>query len=311
MDDASLTARSLQLDLMALEVTGALREAGVPSLLLKGASFAQWLFGDGSPRPYGDCDILVAPARLDAAGEVLERLGFRHFSEYGPVEGVEDRHDQSWMRDDGLIELHFKIPGVGIPPEEAFRILFDGSSSVEIAGGMVPALGIDARALHLALHADHHGVGSESTQRDLAQALWKLSDDDWAEAVSLARRLDAEEGMSLGLRILPEGAMVADRLGLSDGVSSIDRALKQDRSTPGARGLALVLDPYAGESRRARIVGHLFPPAEHMRVESGLARRPRGGLQLAYALRLIRRAWQLPRAIVAVRRARRRMMENT
>ena len=304
MCHTSLTARSLQLDLMALEVTSALREAGTPSLLLKGASFAEWLFGDGTPRPYSDCDILVAPDRIDAAGEVLEDLGLKQFPDYGPGEGVHDSHDQAWLRDDGLLELHFKVPGIQIPAKEAWQILMSDSMAIEISGRQVPVLGLDARALHLVLHADHHGVDTPTTLRDLTRALRRLSDDDWADVATLARRMDAEEGMSLGLRLLPDGVLIADRLGLSSDVTSIDRALRQTESPPGARGLALALDPYADETRKARILSHLFPSSETMRINSTLARRPRGGLQLAYAVRLANRFWQLPRAIIAVCRAR-------
>ena len=305
MDQASLTARSLQLDLMALEVTSALGDAGTPSLLLKGASFAEWLFTDGTPRPYSDCDILVAPDRIEAAGAVLEDLGFKQFADYGPGDGVHDCHDQAWLRDDGLLELHFKVPGIQIPAKAAWQILVSDSMAIEISGRQVPVLGLDARALHLVLHADHHGVDTPTTLRDLTKALQALSDDEWADVAALARRMDAEEGMSLGLRLLPDGVLVADRLGLPSGVTSIDRALRQSKSTPGARGLALALDPYRDESRKARILSHLLPTSETMRVNSTLARRPRGGLQLAYAVRLATRFWQLPRAIIAVWQARR------
>src|SRR5207244_10725591 len=48
-----------------------------------------------------------------------------------------------------------------------------------------------------------------------------------------------------------------------------------------------------------------FPGADFMRTRSDLARRGSVGLAAAYALRLVKLTWQVPRAHLALRRARR------
>ena len=67
--------RKMRMDLAIAEVVEALREAGIPCILLKGPSTARWLYDPGELRTYIDIDLLV-PFPRNAAGAVLEQLGF-------------------------------------------------------------------------------------------------------------------------------------------------------------------------------------------------------------------------------------------
>jgi hypothetical protein len=71
-----LAAQALARNRVSAEVLDALAAAGVDAVLLKGSSFARWLYGDGEPRTWTDTDVLVAPARRDRAEAVLRDLGF-------------------------------------------------------------------------------------------------------------------------------------------------------------------------------------------------------------------------------------------
>jgi Uncharacterised nucleotidyltransferase len=73
-------ARSLYVDVVTADVTKELRARGVRSILLKGPAVAGWLYRDGTPRPYADTDLLIAPSNLAAAKVVLEDLGFESVS---------------------------------------------------------------------------------------------------------------------------------------------------------------------------------------------------------------------------------------
>src|SRR3954454_817802 len=93
-----LTAHALGRDLATAEAVEALRGVGVRSIVLKGPSIARWLYDDGSPRPYGDSDLLVSPERLGPAASALESI------EYSLV--LDDRlapsgdaHHLMWERD--------------------------------------------------------------------------------------------------------------------------------------------------------------------------------------------------------------------
>ena len=65
------TASRLALDAATADVLRAFERVGARALLLKGASIARWLYAEGEPRTYVDCDVLVAPADVAAAEEVL------------------------------------------------------------------------------------------------------------------------------------------------------------------------------------------------------------------------------------------------
>src|SRR4051794_33948695 len=52
---------TLRVDTVTAEVSSALDTAGIPNLVLKGASFNAWLHPTGPGRVYGDSDLLVAP----------------------------------------------------------------------------------------------------------------------------------------------------------------------------------------------------------------------------------------------------------
>jgi Uncharacterised nucleotidyltransferase len=51
---------SLHLDAVTTEVVLALREAGIPSVLLRGPAIARWLYEDPTERSYVDTDLLGA-----------------------------------------------------------------------------------------------------------------------------------------------------------------------------------------------------------------------------------------------------------
>ena len=56
------------------------------------------------------------------------------------------------------MDLHRSLPGVAVGEESAWRLLSADPAVVPVAGRSVPALALPGRALHVALHAAHHGV---------------------------------------------------------------------------------------------------------------------------------------------------------
>jgi len=61
---------------LTLEVQAALADAGVASLCRKGAVYERLLYDDQGLRPLGDLDLFVLPAKVEAAAERLQALGF-------------------------------------------------------------------------------------------------------------------------------------------------------------------------------------------------------------------------------------------
>src|SRR4051812_27772658 len=66
---SGVLANTLRIDWGTAEVLRTFEAGGVKSLLLKGATFARWLYTNDDPRPYGDCDLLVRPGDFERARE--------------------------------------------------------------------------------------------------------------------------------------------------------------------------------------------------------------------------------------------------
>lgn len=97
--------------LVLAPLLGALAEAGITTLLLKGSALAYDLYTEPAARSRGDSDILVAPSDLAAARRLLASLGFA----LDTGDGSSDGHSlqEIWnKRDGGLshqIDLHWQL----------------------------------------------------------------------------------------------------------------------------------------------------------------------------------------------------------
>jgi hypothetical protein len=96
--------RALALEMTLRRIVGALAEAGVPALPLKGTTLADRVHGDTGLRPTTDVDVLVHRAQVTTAVDALIALGYPRPS------------DPVWTR--GLPELHYTFLG-GEPPVRA------------------------------------------------------------------------------------------------------------------------------------------------------------------------------------------------
>jgi hypothetical protein len=300
--------RSLKVDRVTAETVPRLREAGITSILLKGASHARWLYDRPDERTYGDCDLLVSTADVDRAEAVLADAGFsrRGFESFA---GDRPRYGFPLYRGDNVsIDLHTTFIGIGVPPQRAWAVLSARVEQQTVAGQGVSVLEPIARGLVLVLHAakdggKREGRGSKAI-RDLELAVERVPIEDWRRVAELAHELDAEAAFAAGLRRIEAGAALADELQLSDRVSA-EVALRHEQPPPLAVGVDWLLYGEPG-ARGVRVaVRKVFPPPSHMRAWSPMARRGRLGLALAYVARPFWVAWKAIPAIRAVRKARR------
>lgn len=72
-----IARRSIALTAETLRLQGAFDDAGIPSLVLKGAPLAQVAYGSQALKQGRDVDIAVSPARAADAFRVLEDFGYR------------------------------------------------------------------------------------------------------------------------------------------------------------------------------------------------------------------------------------------
>ncbi len=295
------TALTLRVDSITAEVVTEMRIHGVRPLLLKGPSISSWLYRDGTPRPYGDSDLLVSPASYRKAGAVLRELGFRPLPDYW------DRDSQTWSRDPGstCVDLHRSLIGVRGPPETLWREFASNTVTLRVGNIDAEVLGPTARAVHIALHAAQHGVDAERPLQDLARALLVVDHSVWGAAAELAHRIDALPAFAAGLRLDPEGVRIGERLGLP-GVT-----LLTEPRVPVSIALEELVNEGSWSTAFRRLFRACFPPAPYMRkwsathMRAGPAALVNGtrGQWLAYLWRAIWILTRLPPAIRAIHRA--------
>jgi hypothetical protein len=300
-------AQRLRIDAATAEVMATLAAHGVESVLLKGPALARWLYRDVDTRSYVDSDLLVAPHQLEAGEQIIAGLGFSPRIDAQRMPAWWREHAGDWWRpaDGVLVDIHRTLPGVGVDPDLAWSLLTASADTVAVAGKEVPTFGLPALAVHVALHAAHHGPTWGQALEDLERALVIADDSLWQRAAALAERLDALGAFGAGLRLLPVGRDTAARLGLP-AVRSVEFELRAGTPPP---PLALGLEQFAqAEGWTVRIkmaFRKLVPPPTFMRHWWPRASESRLMLLIAYLWRPVWLLRSAPRALRAWRQARR------
>lgn len=303
--DLLITAHTLAVDGVTATVVRELREAGIPSVVLKGPTLAGWLYDDGAARYYMDSDILVPPQRFDAAETVLERLGFALKPDQAPPErGLP--HARPWVRasDRAEVDLHRTLSGVAVAPERAWDLIAPSAEPMQVGGEEVSVPERPIQALLVVLHAAQHGGDKPKPLQDLERALERVTDDEWREVLAVAWRLDAVANLTRGLRLLPAGEAVADRLGLFD-TAFIEAAIARGSFTQVALGFERLAATPGLAGKLALVARELVPAPASLRWWSPIARRGRAGLCVAYVWRPLWVAWHALPSLRAWLRARR------
>src|SRR5436305_178335 len=91
-------ASVLRIDSATAEVLRAFAADDVACLVLKGPAIARWLYDASEPRYYIDSDLLVRPADMQRAEQILEALGFaKQFDDSRMPEWWRE-HASEWLR---------------------------------------------------------------------------------------------------------------------------------------------------------------------------------------------------------------------
>jgi hypothetical protein len=292
--------QSLMIDRITVEVTQAFKAREIPSIVLKGPAIANWLYGPGEVRGYGDTDLLVPQPLWSRAQEVLRELGFVNGLEQMAHPRMESYSSDAWGRRDGDVDLHSTIYGLDADLATVWDVLSGCTVPMLIAGVELPVLAPPARAMHVALHAAQHQDGK--AVYDLEKAMAQLPEDTWWAAAEVAARLRGLPAFAAGLRLVDGGTELAERMGvarfrsryveLRSGRVPLSESLNELLGTPGVRA----------KVRFAR--AEIFPTPAFMRWWSPMARRSRGGLIAAYIWRPLYLLIRSPAAIAAVWRTR-------
>lgn len=290
-------------DRMTAELIVDIEAAGIPAILLKGPAIATWLYPGRGVRTYGDTDLLVAPEHWELAMETLASLGFE--DDLGSLghPRMESLTSHPWKRPGHSVDLHCTLWGIETTPERAWEVLSSHTTTMSVGGAEVRVLAPAARTMHVALHAAQHGYDEGKPISDLELAVDVLPDELWLEAVEVAGELDAVGNVATGLRLLPEGRELAERLGITP-QGSVD-ALLRVAHVPLASGFEELATTPGVRAKLSIVRSELVPTPDFMRWWSPLARRGPAGLAACYLWRPLYLATRAVPGLLAWRRARR------
>lgn len=120
-----------------------------------------------------DVDLLVRPPHIATLRAALSEHGWQqtgHFSTGSPFEHAENWHHETL----GHLDLHRLIPGVSLPPDEAFDAFWGCRSQTPIAQVDCAVPSLDAQALIVLLHAAR-SHGDHRSRLDV-EHVWRTAD---------------------------------------------------------------------------------------------------------------------------------------
>jgi len=300
-------AAALRIDAVTVAVVAAMREVGVEPVLLKGPTLATLLYPEGG-RTYSDCDLLVAKHDVDAATRVVATLGFASTQAgYAPSERDEEsitfvRANPSGTND--VVDLHWNLH-MARDPVLTWTAFEHERDHIVLAGRPITCLSIAARAFHVALHAAQHGLlGPQrfelggQTGDDLGRALRVIPRSEWERAAEIAATVGAAAGFAYGLRLNPDGAVLADALGLSTAQPELWRYRNTVEPARGATSLHRILGA-STRREKLRVLGRSIVPSRARVRNVANSRVGRASLAGAYAEYWVDAARGLPRAAMS------------
>ena len=288
-----------------LRVLGALADAGVLPMVVKGSALAYWLYRDPSLRPRFDTDLLVRKEEAPAVAEVMTTLGYGRPAQ---VTGEMVMHQVDYVRKDAagiwhVFDFHWKISN---RQAVADTLTLD---DVEAGALLIPELGPAARGpsrVHsLALACVHRIAHHSADERliwlyDIHLLAGGLSGAETDAFIHLARErsvtLICADGLLAARRMLgtslPPGLL--ERLTPAGvAVAPEPSALLLTDEPTLARELLSDLKAVSWPERVRLIREHAFPPATYMSAAYTVSNR--AWLPALYTHRLVRGAWRLLR----------------
>jgi hypothetical protein len=172
--------------------------AEIPMLSFKGPVLATAVYGALGLRQFGDLDVLVDPASLATAENLLATLGYQRVRDYG--------YETTLVNDTtGIcIDLHRHLSPDNFPMSAPFARLWARREVVHLEGGCVDTLGAGDLLIALSVEAvkdTRRGKITLNKVSDLGHLLRILSKTNASVVEEEARRLGIERVLRFGIQL--------------------------------------------------------------------------------------------------------------
>jgi hypothetical protein len=170
-------------------------EAQVDLLHIKGVA-ADPSIGD-VVGPGSDADVLVRPQHVPRFLVELHRRGWQLYTDF--ESGSPFGHAATFFHDSwGFGDVHRHFPGIGVPPDEAFELLWSDRTTTSLAGITGPVPSRAGQLLILVLNvARSAGI---SSRLEMVRGLWAETPAELRrEVTAMVADLRAEVAFSAGL----------------------------------------------------------------------------------------------------------------
>jgi hypothetical protein len=295
------TLRAEKLDAELQRILAAFAARSCKALALKGTQLSASLYGHPAARQVNDIDLLIPPAELEAAEEILTQLGYRRAVE-GPLRLFRDAHEILYARRDSAPPL---APEFVFSVDLHQRLLPYSERDLLAKAILERGLTLSLLLLYLCVNQVTHRFSRLKFALDVARHLREHAPRlDWAEFAALAPALDLAPGVFFSLRLaeelsscrVPEDLMRSLNPGTRD-VRRFEKLLPGDAGSVLERASALggvaaarliLLCTRRGAARARTLRRLLFPPESYLRQE--LFAAPDERLLTLYLRRLRRKA---------------------
>ncbi len=203
----SSSARSLTQSGELTKCVNVLHDAGIPVIILKGAYYADVIYGNSALRPMNDLDLLIRESDLSQADKILLEAGY---SRRGDV-----RRDRATKANVGfvsrpgdvIIELHWHL----VVPYSSLRIdmndIWDNAVPTVVGGSEVMVLSVEDLLLYQCYHTAKHMFsyyGLRSLYDIIEIINYNRSPIDWETIMQRARRWNAVNSVYLAFQLAVE-----------------------------------------------------------------------------------------------------------
>jgi hypothetical protein len=202
----SNTARNLRILAQFGILASALKREGIAFMPLKGVYLCSNVYDNPGARSIWDIDLIVAPAEMQRALEVIESTGYRPSRRYDlELEIKSHQHVPAYVKAGAVpLEVHWTLLEPRFQNGLGWRDLWDRSVSAQVGEVTAQVLSPVDLVIYLCAHAAYHHVYAASLRSlyDIKLVIDRFSAElDWAFLERRARACRLMNSVYLSLRL--------------------------------------------------------------------------------------------------------------